>query len=119
MPEAPLPGPVGVVACLGGRPEWLEILPSSEALGTFWSSLVDVALLDAYSAPAVPCLGQVARVFVVYCRSLNLQAGEMAGAGRSVNARHRCINIRGITSPEGDLLHAMAVDTDARLRGGA
>lgn len=115
IPTRPLPGQVGVIGALSGRPAWLEIFPSPEALADFWNGLVDAAHLDAHSAFNALCPGQAARDFAVYCRGLRLRPGEYAGAGQAFDGRGHGVDVRGISSPEGHLLHALAVDTDHRL----
>ena len=119
IPAMPLPGQVGVIGALSGRPAWLEIFPSPDALADFWTSLVDAALLDAHSAFNAPCPAQAARDFAVYCGQLHLHPEQRAGAGTRVAGPRGPVSVRGITSPEGDLLHALAVNTEHRLWGEA
>lgn len=119
IPPTPLPGQIGVIGALSGRPAWLEIFPSPEALADFWTSLVDAALLDAHSAFNAPCPAQAARDFAVHCGQLHLHAGQPAGAGMQIAGPRGPVSVRGITSPEGELLHALAVNTEHRLWGEA
>lgn len=112
IPADPLPGQVGVIGALSGRPAWLEIFPSPTALADFWTSIVDAALLDAHSAVNVPCPSQAARDFVVHSGQVPLHAQERAGLGTQITGSRRSISVRGITSSEGDLLHVLAVDVN-------
>lgn len=115
IPEAPLPGQVGVIGALSGRPAWLEIFPSPQALADFWRGIVDAALLDADSAFNAPCPAQAARDFAVHCGSLHMHAERPAGAGVGVAGPPGRVTVRGIASANGELLHALAVDTEHRL----
>lgn len=119
IPTQPLPGQVGVIGALGGWPAWLEILPSPDALADFWQALVDAALLDAHAAPQRVCPAQLARDFAVACRGLRLADHAPAGAGRAVAATSGRLTMRGISSPEGDLLHALVMDAGNRTWGDA
>jgi hypothetical protein len=119
IPAEPLPGQVGVIGALSGRPAWLEILPSPDVLADFWTSLVDAALLDAHSSFNAPCRAQAARDFAVHCGGLPLHPEQSAGAGIQIIGPRGPISVRGITSPEGNLLHALAVNTEHRLWGEA
>lgn len=119
IPAAPLPGQVGVIGALSGRPAWLEIFPSPDALADFWRALVDAALLDAHSAFNAGCPAQAARDFAVHCAGLPLHSEQPAGAGTQIAGALGRVSVRGITSSEGDLLHALAVDTEHRLWGEA
>ena len=119
IPVAPLPGQMGVIGALSGRPAWLEIFPSPDAFAYFWPALVDAALLDAHAASNAPCPAQAARDFAVKCGGLCLHPKQSAGAGIHVANSTGPISVRGITSGEGDLLHALAVNTEHRIWGEA
>lgn len=119
IPTAPLPGQVGVIGALSGRPAWLEIFPNPDALADLWATLVDAALLDAHFAANTPCPAQAARDFAVHCGQVRLQAEQPAGAGVGIAGTHGAVNLRGIAARDGALLHAFAVNTDPRLWGGA
>jgi len=119
IPPAPLPGQVGVIAALSGRPAWLEIFPSPDALADFWPSLVDAALLDAHFAINTACPAQAARDFAIHCGQLRLHEDQPAGAGTRIAGPSGPVSVRGITSREGDLLHALAVNTQHQLWAGA
>lgn len=112
IPAVPLPGQVGVIGALSGRPAWLEIFSSPAALADFWSSIVDAGELDAHASDNTACPAQAARDFVVHCGQVSLHAGQVAGVGTQINGSHRSLSVRGITSDEGDLLHVLAVETD-------
>ncbi len=119
IPDAPMCGQVGVIVALGGRPAWLEIFPTPDILAEFWTALVNAARLDALDARDVPCPGHRARDFAVHSREMSLTVTRGAGAGQSFTTQSMPVSVRGIASPDGDLLHALAVDTRHPLLGAA
>jgi hypothetical protein len=119
IPGSPMLGQVGVIVALGGRPAWLEIFPTPGILAEFWSALVDAALLDAVSAPDRPCPGQYARDFAVHARAVPLAVSVGSGTGQAFASAPAAVSVRGIASSDGELLHALAVDTHHHLWGAA
>lgn len=108
-------GQRGVIVGIGGRPAWLELMPSPRVLATFWSAILDAALLDGQLAPRRSTPGQAARDFAAATRELPLHPVGLAGDGTTMTATAGSLTARGIGSNTGQLLHTLTFDADHRL----
>jgi len=115
LPEHPLSGQRGVIVALGGRPAWLELMPTPRALATFWTAILDAALLDGQLAPRRSTPGQAARDFAAATRVLALHPAGIAGDGPALTGTAGSLTARGIGTNTGQLLHTLTFDTDHRL----
>ncbi len=115
VPTRPLSGQRGVIVGLGGRPAWLEILPTARALAEYWTALVDAALLDGQLAIRRATPGQAARDFAATCRSLPLGRVGLAGAAIAVAGSRGSLTARGVAAAQAQLLHVLAFDRDHRV----
>lgn len=109
VPVHPLPGQRGVIVGLGGRPAWMEILPTARVLAVYWTALVDAALLDGQLAPRRSTPGRAARDFAAACRFVPLEHAGLAGAAIAVAGARGTLSARGVAF-EQQLLHVLTFD---------
>ncbi|MGY1810166.1 ARPP-1 family domain-containing protein [Blastococcus sp. SYSU D00669] len=86
---APLSGQHGVVIGVAGKPAWLEVFDTHEALVAHWPGLLQAAALDGLGRPAVRTSAALARSFAERVEASRLTAGDKAGLGRRFAARGR------------------------------
>ena len=85
----PLAGQRGIVVGIAGRPAWLELFDSEDALAAHWTGLLHAAALDALGRPAARTPAALARRFAEGIDKAHLTRTEPAGLGRRLSGGGR------------------------------